>query len=93
MADDDLTPPVEVHSSPLPDQLWAAARQAIPPVVAFAIGRHWIADDVGTVILAIAGVLAPIIAGQLKTRKRAQQLATIAASPQVPDSVATIKVP
>ncbi len=87
------TPPIEVHDSPLPDQAWAALRQLAPPVMAFLIGRHLIADDLA-VLLGIAGAIVwPIVMGQLKTRERAQQLSTIAADPRVPDAVATTKAP
>jgi len=85
--------PIIVNDSPLPDQLWAGLRQVAPAVVAFMVGRHLIADDTVTMISVAGGVIWPIVAGQLKTRRRAQQLATIAASPQVPDSVARVKSP
>ena len=85
--------PIIVNDSPLPDQLWAAVRQVAPPALTFMIGRHWIADDTSTLLCVAGGVIWPIVAGQLKTRRRAQQLAAIAASPQVPDSVARVKSP
>lgn len=85
--------PIIVNDSPLPDQLWAGVRQVAPAIVAFLVGRHLIADDTVTVLSVAGGVVWPIVAGQLKTRRRAQQLATIAASPQVPDTVARVKSP
>lgn len=88
---DDTPAQIEVNGSPLPDQLWAAVRQIAPPAMAFAIGRHWIADDV-SIVLGVAGaVLWPIIAGQIKTRDRAKKLASIGRDARVPDSVVTVK--
>jgi uncharacterized membrane protein len=89
----DTTPPIEVHASPLPDMLWAALRQIAPPVATFALGKGWIDNDLLILLTALAGVLWPIVAGQLKTRARATQLATVAADPRVPDAVATLKHP
>jgi len=83
--------PIEANASPLPDQLWAGIRQVAPAVMAFAIGRHWIADDVSILLGVAGGMVWPIIAGQLKTRRRAVQLATVASSPEVPDHVAKLK--
>lgn len=83
---------IEVRKSPLVDQLWALLRQVVPPTVTFLIGRHWIPDDVASLLLAIfAGVAVPIAMGQAKTRKQSQQLSDIAASPDVPDSVVKLK--
>lgn len=67
MSDADTTPPIAVNSSPLPDQLWAAVRQIAPPVMAFAIGKGWIGNDVGILLGTMGAILWPIIAGQIKT--------------------------
>jgi hypothetical protein len=83
--------PIEVNDSPLPDQLWAAVRQVAPPIMAFVIGKGWIGDDLAVLLGALGAIVWPIVAGQLNTRRRAQQLATVAASPRVPDSVAVLK--
>ena len=90
---DDTTPPIEVHATPLPDMLWAALRQIAPPIATFALGKGWIDNDLLILLTAIAGVLWPIVAGQLKTRERATQLATAASDPRVPDEVLTVKQP
>lgn len=88
---DDIAPPIEVHPSPVPDQAWAALRQIAPPVMAFALGRHWIADDLAALLAVAGGILWPIVVGQLKTRRRATELTTIAGDPRTPDDVATVK--
>lgn len=87
-----MAEPIKVNSSPVPAQIWAGLRQVVPPVVAFLIGRHYIPDDVATLILAIAaGIGVPIAFGQYSTRAQAQTLAAVATNPAVPDSVITTK--
>ena len=81
--------PIEVHASPLPDQLWAAVRQIAPAVMAFLIGRELIADDVVILLGVVGGIVWPIVAGQLKTRRRAQENAALAA--ELPDHIAKVK--
>lgn len=88
---DDTTPPIAVNSSPLPDQLWAAVRQIAPPVMAFAIGKGWIGNDAGILLGSVGAIIWPIVAGQIKTRERAQQLTMIAGDVRTPDAVATVK--
>ena len=88
---DDTTPPIAVNASPLPDQLWAAVRQIAPPLMAFAIGKGWIGDDVAALLGTLAAIVWPIVAGQIKTRERAKQLASIAGDARTPDAVATVK--
>ena len=88
---DNEQPQIEVNASPLPDQLWAGVRQLAPAMMAFAIGRHWVADDIAVFLGVVGGMIWPIVAGQLKTRHRAIQLATIAKDPRVPDAVVTTK--
>lgn len=80
---------IEVNSSPLLDQLWAGLRQIAPALVAFALGRGWLQSDEAVFLGVVGGVAWPILAGQLKTRRRAQQLATL--TDHVPDSVAVFK--
>lgn len=86
-----MTRTVIVHSSPLPDQLWAALRQIAPAATAFALGKGYIDNEMAVLLAAVGGVLWPIVAGQLKTRRRAIELATVAASPEVPEHVAQFK--
>lgn len=81
--------PLEVNSSPLPDQLWAGLRQVAPPLLAFALGRGWIPDDIVPVATVVGGVVWAIIAGQLKTRRRAKELTALASA--APDSVAVLR--
>jgi hypothetical protein len=90
MSDNNEAPQIEVNASPLADQLWAAVRQVAPPVMAFALGRHWLSGDIATLLGVAGAVVWPIVAGQLHTRHRAVQLANIAADPRVPDAVAKI---
>jgi uncharacterized membrane protein len=91
MTDETETLPIEAHASPLPDQLWAAVRQVAPPIAAFALAKGWIDNEALALLTALAAVVWPIIAGQLKTRRRAVELATVAGSSRVPDSVAKLK--
>jgi hypothetical protein len=88
---DNEQPQIEVNASPFPDQLWAGVRQLAPAAMAFAIGRHWVADDLAVFLGVAGGMVWPIVAGQLKTRHRAMQLANIAKDPRVPDAVVTTK--
>jgi len=81
---------VLVNESPFPDMAWAFVRQIAPPAVTFALGRGWIEGDVGILLAGIGGA-ATIVYGQWKTWKRANQLSTIAASPETPDHVAQLK--
>lgn len=84
-------------SEPFVVQLWSGVRQFAPPIMAFVLGRGWIANDVA-VVLGFGGAIAwPIVYGQLKARARAKQaivqkqaLIDIASSPRVPDSVAVL---
>lgn len=84
-----MAEPIEVHESSTPDQLWSALRSVIVAVSAYATGRGWIGEDTVAMIIGVVGVLAPIVIGQLKTRRRALELAALAA--KVPDSVATLR--
>lgn len=90
MTNDNEAPQVIVNGDPLWDQLSAGIRQAGPPIIAFAMGRHWIEGDTATLVGTI-GALAFIVAGQIHTRHRAKQLANLANDPRVPDAVATVK--
>lgn len=85
------TSPIQVNATPLPDQLWAAMRQIAPPVMAFAIGKGWIGNDVGILLGTVGAIAWPIIAGQIQTRERAKQLAVIAGDARTPDAVAVVK--
>lgn len=91
MSDDNERPQIEVHGSPLPDQAWAAVRQLAPPIMAFLIGRGLIANDMAILLGMVGAIIWPIVAGQIKTRHRAKQLANIASDRRVPDAVAVIK--
>ena len=84
---------IEAHASPLPDQLWAGLRQLAPAAMAFALGRGWLATDMAVLLGVAGGMVWPIIIGQMKTRRRAQELASVAANPDTPDHVAVLRVP
>jgi hypothetical protein len=83
--------PIEVHPSPMIDQLWAGVRQLAPAAMAFALGRGLVSNDVAVLLGVAGGIVWPIVAGQLKTRERAQQLVRIASDDRVPDAVAKIR--
>lgn len=80
---------IKVDASPLAGSLWMALRQIVPPVIAFMVGRGYIADDTAAMLAAVAAGAAPIIYGQVRTWKRSQALVTLAEA--VPDSVAVVK--
>jgi hypothetical protein len=81
--------PLRIAASPLPDQLAGLARQALPPLVAFAVGRGWLADDSATLLVALAGIALPIVQGQWHSLKRSRALARLGAI--VPDAVAVVR--
>ncbi len=85
--------PIEAHASPVPDQAWSGIRSVIMAVSAYAMGRGWIAGDTATLLLAVVGVVGPFIVGQLKIRRRANELATVAAHPATPNDVAVLRKP
>lgn len=83
------TPQIVAPDSAVPDQIVAGFRAAVMAVTAFALGRHWIEGDLATLIGVLAGIIAPIVYGQIKTRHRAKQLMAIGNNPEVPDRVVT----
>lgn len=83
--------PVQAHATPVPDQLWSGMRSVIMALTAFGLGRGWLKGDEVTLIGVVAGVLGPFIIGQLKVRRRSQELTTIAVNPDVPDSVVQLR--
>ncbi len=85
--------PIEAHASPVPDQAWSGIRSVIMAVSAYAMGRGWIAGDTATLLAALVGVVGPFIVGQLKIRRRAKDLATVAAHPDTPNDVAVLRQP
>lgn len=85
------TPPIEAHSTPLPDQLWAALRQIVAPLTAYLLGRGIIDEEMAALVAALVGIVWPIVAGQLKTRRRAVELTTVAANPLVPSEIARLR--
>ncbi len=85
--------PIEAHASPVPDQAWSGIRSVIMAVSAYAMGRGWIAGDTATLLAALVGVIGPFIIGQIKVRRRATELATVAAHPATPNDVAVLRRP
>jgi hypothetical protein len=97
------TPPVEVRSTPYFDMATSAVRSAvlvIGALVALAgfVSKHdWagMIDYVQTApfitSLATVSAAGAFLWGQWKTRYRANQLTTVAANPDVPDSAAKLK--
>jgi hypothetical protein len=102
MADNE-TAPISVNATPATDQIAAAMRSLVLVVSAITAlagiaSKHdlkgFIAYVQSSDFLAAASVVVAVGSfawSQLKTRKRAVQLATIAADPRVPDAVATVK--
>lgn len=82
---------VEAHASPLPDQLWALIRQIVPPIATFAMGKGWLDNDTAAMLGAVGIAVWAFVAGQLKTRRRALELARVAANPDVPAHVARLR--
>ena len=85
--------PIVAHESPLPDQAWSGLRTLALAVSTFALGRGWITNDVAILLTAAGGVLWPIVAGQLKIRRRAVELATVIAHPDTPNNVGVLRQP
>lgn len=85
-----MNDPILVNSSPLPDMVMALGRDAGKLLAAYALGKGWIQGDDATLLAGLGG-LALVAYGQWKTFKRANQLSTIAASPETPDHLAQIK--
>lgn len=82
--------PILVNGSPIPDMAFALGRDIIKILIAFGLGRGWIAGDVATVLLSIGAAVA-VAWGQFKTFKRSAQLTSIANDPATPDHVAMVK--
>jgi len=80
---------IKVAASPLAGSLWMALRQILPPVIAYAVGRGWIADDTAALLAAVGAGAAPIVYGQVRTWKRSKALVELAQA--VPDSIAVVK--
>ena len=102
-ANDNLNAPIAVNATPANDQISAAVRTVvllISVVTALAglASKHDLAGFIAYVqsapFITAAGLVmgaGTFAWGQWKTRHRAKQLATIAADPRVPDSVAVTK--
>lgn len=80
---------MEIHESPVADQLWSAARAVLLAFVSYALGREWIADDTSALLLAVIGIAGPMLFSQLKVLKNNKALVELARS--VPDDVAVLK--
>lgn len=89
MNDNEEIQPLNVHATPLPDQLWAGVRQVAPALMAFSLGKGWLQNDMAVLLGVVGGVVWPIVAGQLKTRRRAQELAHVTCA--VDDRVAVLR--
>ncbi|MCW1985065.1 UNVERIFIED_ORG: hypothetical protein M2348_000776 [Sphingomonas sp. R1F5B] len=81
--------PLEIPASPRPYQLAVLVRQVLPPLVAFAVGRGWLANDSATLVTALAAIILPIADGQRRSLRRSRALARLGAI--VPDSVAVVR--
>lgn len=85
----DIKPPIAVHESPIPDQMWALFRQLLPLIVGALVLRGYIENDVAEIISILLGVVLPIGWGQMKTRLRALQLSSV--EKRVSDTILTTK--
>ena len=96
------TPPIAVNATPANDQITSAVRTvvlliSVMTALAGLASKHDLAGFIAYVqsapFITAAGLVMGSVTfawGQLKTRRRAKQLATIAADPRVPDSVAVV---
>lgn len=100
----DTTPPIAVgQNAPLGDPLAAAGRYLVViltalPVLLTVLGTRDLAAIVeffrgsqGATLISAAIGFGTIAWGLWKTRKRAQQITTVAASPDVPSRIAHLK--
>ena len=81
--------PIRISASPLPFQFALLARQALPPLVAFAMGRGWLANDSATLVMAMAAIALPIADSQRRSLGRSRALASLGGL--VPDTVAVVR--
>jgi hypothetical protein len=81
--------PMTIPANPLPEQLFTAARQIVPVIGAFAVGKGWLSADTATMIGGVLAIVAPIVWGQLKTLERSRKLTALANA--LPDDVAVAK--
>lgn len=82
-------PPLEIDASPRPYQVFVLIRQVLPPLVAFAVGRGWLADDSATLVVALAAIAVPILDGQRISLRRSRALIRLGAI--VPNDVAVVR--
>ncbi|GHC97690.1 Pam3-gp28 family putative phage holin [Novosphingobium pokkalii] len=82
-------PPLEIDASPRPYQVSVLIRQVLPPLVAFAVGRGWLANDSATLVAALAAIAVPILDGQRISLRRSRALIRLGAI--VPDDVAVVR--
>ena len=64
-------------------------RQVLPPLVAFAVGRGWLANDSATLVAALAAIAVPILDGQRVSLRRSRALIRLGTI--VPDDVAVVR--
>jgi hypothetical protein len=77
---------LSVPASPWRKQVLKTVRQVVPPVITFALGRGWLADDTAALVAALAAIAWPIIDRQ-RTYARSQHLTVLALA----DDVAVLK--
>lgn len=82
-------PPLEIDASTRPYQLSVLIRHVLPPLVAFAVGRGWLADDSATLVAALAAIVLPIVDGQRRSLRRSRALIRLGTI--VPDDVAVVR--
>lgn len=84
-----MTEQIKVEGKAWKVQAWAGLRQLIPVVATYALAKGYVGEDTLTLILGAAGVILPIVAGQVSTREKAKNLIKLGDS--VSDAVATVR--
>jgi len=100
---DNETPPMQANPTPTTDQAAAAVRTillciGVVSALAGFVGKRDLAGFIAYMqssdfisALALLMAAATFVWGQIKTRHRAKQLATVAADPRVPNEVISLK--
>lgn len=86
-----MTEQILVTESAIPGALASAFRQILLVIGGWAVGKGWLDNDTLTALTTIVIIVAPLIYGQIKGLRTHRKLVAVAASPAVPDSVATFK--
>lgn len=75
---------IKVSRSPISEQAWLALRKIAPALVAFALARGWLTNDVSILLAIIGGAVWPIGHDQIAAWQRHPALAELADDPAIP---------